>query len=318
MTADQAFELALDEALQLLASGVSREECLRRFPQYAADFEPLLAAAESARAGLLADQPVPQPNLARGKRRVLEMARAPSKLGAVGFTWRLAGALLVLALVVSVTGAASANALPGEALYPVKRTFEIVQLRLAFDPLTRTRLEAEQAARRRAEAQVVLNLQRETRLEFEGVVESVQSTALTVSGLSVLTDLAQTFQPGDQVRVSAYTARGMLVAEAITLLARPTPLSRPTTPATSTPSQIPATSTRPTRDVTATPQATQTVTRHVPTQTPTATRRVEGRLTPRSEVTSSEARPTATPVALRLTDTTATVARPTPPASSRP
>jgi hypothetical protein len=76
MTDHKTFEIVLDEALQLLASGMSREECLRRFPRYATELEPLLAVAEAARTGLLADQPSPRPNLARGKRRFLDAARA--------------------------------------------------------------------------------------------------------------------------------------------------------------------------------------------------------------------------------------------------
>lgn len=322
MNADHAFELAVDEALRLLASGVSREECLRRFPQYAADFEPLLAAAEAARVGLLASQPVPTPDLARGKRRFLQAARAPigRRIGLGNVRW-VSAALALLVVIGLGAGVASAKALPGDLLYPVKRSLESVQLALTFDSDAHVRLTDEQAARRRAEAQAVLDLQREAHLEFEGVVESMQTTTLTVSGLAVLTDLAPNFQFGDRVRVSAYTDQGALIAETITLLARPTPWPAPTPRSTPTRPVNTATSTILTRSVTLTLSATRTVTRNFPTQA--ATQRIESRPTLRSEVTSTAARPADTPTPMRLADTpiiemTATTPRLTPTPTGRP
>lgn len=314
MNTDHAFEVALEEALRLLASGVSREECLRRFPQYAADFEPLLAAAEAARTGLLASQLVPTPNLARGKRRFLQAARAPigPRKWLANVRW-VSAALALLVVIGLGAGLASAQALPGDVLYPVKRGLESVQLALTFDSDAYVRLRDEQATRRRAEAQAILNLQREVQLEFEGVVESIQTTTLTVSGLPVLTDLAQDFQFGDRVRVSAYADQGALIAEAITLLARPTPWPAPTPPSTPARPVHTATVTRPTREGAGTASATQTVTRDGPTQAATATRRIESTPTLRSEVTSTEARPTDTPTPVRLTDTPRIEVTPTAP-----
>ncbi len=330
MNDDRAFELTLDEALQLLASGVSREECLRRFPHYADELAPLLAAAESARAGLLANQPLPTPNLARGKRRFLEAARASTQRPLGLLNARLVSALLALLLVI-VLGAgvasASAQALPGDALYPVKRAIESAQLAVTFDGDTYDELQREHAERRRAEAREVLALQRAARLEFEGVVESVQSTTLIISGLALLTTEPQIFQVADVVHVLARAERGLLVAEAITMLARPTPFPAPTLTPILTPTRPVHTAT-PTRIVTTAMPTTLTVTRIVPTATatPTATPRVESTPTPQSEVTSTEARPTEsrpteTPTPLRFTDTptaesTATVPRPTPTATA--
>lgn len=223
MNDERAFELVLDEALQMMAAGASRDECLARFPERAEALTPLLAAAEVARAGLHADDPIPAPDLARGRRRFLLAARPPRR-SPYEFL-RLATALaLTLVLVFVGVAVASANALPGDALYPVKRGLESAQLALTLNPAARATLQAELSARRRAETQAVINLRRETQVEFEGVVERVGEDEVVVSGLVVRVEGTLGFQPGDQVSVKAsITADGTIVAEAIMPLAPPRP-----------------------------------------------------------------------------------------------
>jgi len=282
MNDERVFELALDQALHLLASGARRADCLRLFPEHAEALAPLLSAAEATRAGLLADQPIPAPNLTRGKQRFLEAAREQAPRPKLFMSLRLA-ALAFSLLVVMLVGvrAASARALPGDVLYPVKRGLERVQLALAFDPAARERMLVEQAERRRAETQSVLGLRRTTRVEFEGVVESMQEDVLVVSGFSVMTDQAAEFHVADQVRVGGVTtSAGAIIAEQITLLA---PM-RPAPTATARPALThPA--------ATVTPSPTQ--------QLPTTAASV-----------SPTARPTITPTQTHLTQTTPTEARP--------
>ena len=42
-------DVALDECLSLLTAGVDRETCLRLYPRYAAEFDPLLTLAADLR-----------------------------------------------------------------------------------------------------------------------------------------------------------------------------------------------------------------------------------------------------------------------------
>ena len=231
MNDERAFELVLDEALQMMAAGASRDECLARFSEHAEVLTTLLAAAEVARAGLHADDPIPAPDLARGRRRFLLAARPPRR--SPYEVLRLATAL-ALTFVLAFVGvaAASASALPGDALYPVKRGLESAQLALTLNPAARATLQAELSARRRAETQAVINLRRETQVEFEGVVERVGENEVVVSGLVVRVEGTVGFQPGDQVSVEASTtAEGTIVAGAITPLAP----SRPAPEANATP-----------------------------------------------------------------------------------
>jgi hypothetical protein len=306
----RAFDLALDEALDLLASGVSREDCLQRFPQYRAELEPLLMMAEAARAGLLAGQPLPRPNLARGKRRFLDAARAASSKPMLwGWGWRLASVTLALVFVLAVTGLASANALPGDVLYPVKRGLENMQLALTLDAEARAHLQAEHAARRRAEAQDLAALNREVELEFTGIVESVSPSRLVISGLSVQADDAQAFLVLDEVRVLARVVGGDIIADRITLVSRPTPTATLTSTPTGAPSAIP----------------TATTTPSPPTLTLESTRLVSSPTIPASTLTRApeptrpaHSTPSVTPPATLRAEPTATEARPTEGPTERP
>jgi hypothetical protein len=281
-------------------------------------------AAEAARAGLLADQPIPAPILTRGKQRFLEAAREQAPRPKLFMSLRLA-ALAFSLLVVMLVGvrAASASALPGDVLYPVKRGLERVQLALAFDPAARERVLVEQGERRRAETQSVLGLRRTTRVEFEGVVESVQDDVLVVSGFSVMTDQAAEFHVADQVRVGGVTtSAGAIIAEQITLLApmRPAPtatarpaLTHPAATVTPLRTQQPPTETLlvPSERLTSTPtetrpaQAAPTVARPSPSVTPQVERTPTTRpadLPPTTrppELTPTEARVTLTPTPVR-------------------
>jgi hypothetical protein len=91
---------------------------------------------------------------------------------------------LTFVLVFVGVAAASASALPGDALYPVKRGLESAQLALTLNPAARASLQAELSARRRAETQAVINLRRETQVEFEGVTATFIPTLARPTGAS--------------------------------------------------------------------------------------------------------------------------------------
>ncbi len=278
-----AFEQTLDQALDRLAAGQPAAAILAHYsaPAYPASFAPALApllrAAELAQAGLV-DAPIPPPDLARGRRRFLLAAAQASRRPALGLRPALALALVLVVIgLAALVPWASASALPGEALYPVKLAVEAAQLALTSGPTQRQRLTDDLAERRREEAARLLALGRETTLAFEGSVETVQADRLVISGLTVLTKAARAFNPGDRVAVEARTRPdGTLSATRIRLLAA-APIQ------TATPARS------------ATPSAPRPTATAAPTLRPVTPTRVAPSEAP--------ARPTASPSAIRPADT---------------
>jgi len=307
---DPAFELVLDQALQLRAAGSSVEACLARFPQYAAELRPLLETAAHAAGGLRAGEPLPPPDLARGRARVLHAARASQPRPAtIVLRWATALAF-VLALGFGVS-AASARSLPGDVLYPVKRALEGAQLALTSNLNARRQLEAEHNARRQEEVRALSQMKREGVVEFEGPVESAAGDELTVAGVRVRG--ANSAAAGDRVRVRVRTtAEGGVVLDAlIPIVVAPPATREPTRAPTLTPPTAAtpeATATRPAPTGTNSPEPTPTP-RRDPTRVPTAspaTREptrapadlrptaTSERLTPRPEQRPTEPPPTPT------------------------
>ncbi len=137
----------VQECLELLRHGSSLEECLELYPDVAEELEPVLRSAISVHAGLQTG--LPTSTRARIKGRVLtewDRQRQPKRRD-----WRLpsifprlaliprsafvaASLIVLLALGGLGTNTASANAVPGDALYPVKEFRESVQLWFARSP----------------------------------------------------------------------------------------------------------------------------------------------------------------------------------------
>lgn len=294
------FELALDRALQLRAEGVSIEACLARFPQYSNELRPLLEAASHAASGLRAGEPLPPPNLARGRARVLQAARASqTRPGVLILRWATSLAfVMVLAFGVA---SASAQSLPGDALYPVKLAIEEAQLALAGNLNARLRLEAEHNARRQSEVSELIRLKREGAVEFEGPVESATRDELIVAGVRIRGSNSVT--TGDRVRVNVRTtAEGSVLLEALTSIVVVPPADRPTPTftATQSPSLAPtntatATRSRPSETASPAPSATPTPTA-ASTRVPTDIRPTAApeRATPTPEQRATNPPPTPT------------------------
>jgi hypothetical protein len=129
------FELALDDCLQQLSAGkFSLGQCLRRYPEYAAELRPLLEAALQLQRG----KKVRPSGAARDRTRskltdyIEAHPRRPRNLKQVPRLVFVALSL-VLALVVAVPAFAQ-DALPGQALYALKLTTERAWRAAAPDP----------------------------------------------------------------------------------------------------------------------------------------------------------------------------------------
>lgn len=223
----RAFELAFDSALRALESGHSIEEAVADYPDLEADLRPMLEAAQAAI--IAADRTVPMEAMARSRTRVLRRAQilrdAPRPRSRF-HRWlpRLGGALAAL-LVILVSGSglllASAQALPGDSLYGVKRAAEDFRLNLASAPRVRLPLALQYEDRRIEEVASLLRLGRHTQVEFEGFLTEQAGARWDVGGVPVLitssTAMESTFRIGDILSVKGETqAGGWLRADLIT------------------------------------------------------------------------------------------------------
>ena len=165
-------------------------------------------------------------------------------------------AVFLVGMLTTGTVTASATAIPGQFLYPVKLVAEQTRLRLALDPAIHSVLAAEIDENRRSEArQILARLLRVDHLVFAGVVESMRAGEWTISGLPVEitseSEVDGAAQVGDHVRGEVRApGDGRLVALKLSVdvprlaaSARPIPATRavstPAPPFTPTPSPSP-------------------------------------------------------------------------------
>ncbi|HEY55582.1 MAG TPA: hypothetical protein G4N91_04860 [Dehalococcoidia bacterium] len=151
---DKEFNNILDECLErLLVGGETLEQCLRRYPQQAAELKPLLETALMVKE---ASAIQPRAEFKARARYQLGSALRESPRGRRLFGWMPQWAtVVVMALVLMLAGgglvAAAAGSMPDSVLYPVKLATEEVQLALVPSQMDRARLCADFADRRVAE-----------------------------------------------------------------------------------------------------------------------------------------------------------------------
>jgi hypothetical protein len=339
----------LSQCCELLGAGESVGACLERFPEHAAALEPLLTTV----AGVRRFRPVPpraEATIVERRSEFMAAAydaaraarnRPAGVLVALALWWRntlssfgdffrptgnrvvpvglVATLMAVILLGTVATGAitASANAIPGDPLYPVKTVAERARVMLARDPQTRLELE-EQIANQHLQdiGEVVKLLRRVDRMPFTGTIEDIAPGEWKVSGLRILITPETVIQgtpwlgasvtgtvraPGDGTLVALLLTVQPMPPTAFASVPSVTPTTAPTaspvpptrqptrTPPPPTPTKEPTatdpeptpspTSLRESATPTARPTATQTRTR-VPTTTPTPTTRPTATWTP--------------------------------------
>lgn len=187
---------ALEFCLRELEEGVDLETTLRRFPEYAEELRPILETSIKARA-MAAPEPSPEV-VRRSRAKVMQRAaelheaKAPVYLSrpryGISLFQRLAialGAVMIFLLSGSGLLSASASALPGERLYPVKRGWENVRLLFIFDSEARELLENEFENERLHEVNELLSQGRNAVIDFAGVFMQVNGMNY-ISGLQVI------------------------------------------------------------------------------------------------------------------------------------
>jgi hypothetical protein len=183
----------LEECLKALEDGQTIDAALARYPKYASELRPLLETALQART--LGGAAVPGQFQARNRNRLIRRAAEMREAKRVAhrrlipFFPRFAITLgVVAALVLGSTGlvSASGNAIPGDQLYPVKRTWEDVRLLFAFSPQEREILQSQYEQERLNEIDELLVKGRgSTSIVFSGIVTQLQDGSWKVSGIPV-------------------------------------------------------------------------------------------------------------------------------------
>jgi hypothetical protein len=223
---------ALDVCLQDLEQGADIDTVLFRYPELADELRPILEASVNARRMAV---PAPSAEVVRRNRaRLLQQAALmreaqarPTRQISLASLRRVAVTLVVVAMLfISGTNLvrAASTTLPGDNLYPVKRTWEDVLLLFTFDLQQREALEIEHENERLHELREVFAEGRAAEVDFAGVVTGQNGNQWLISGVPVTVSARTELRDGpivvgSAVRVGGHTqGDGVVLAERIRLL----------------------------------------------------------------------------------------------------
>ncbi len=218
---------ALEICLQRIEQGETLDSALTRYPGLAAQLRPLLETAIQARSARVENLPLTA--LLRNRARGLALAADLHKTSRPRQRriWRPVMTVLsvIAILVMSSNGLliASAHSIPGDTLYPLKRSVESTQLHLVSNQAEREALERTFDERRVDETRSLISDQRVERVEFTGEVSSQFQNEWLVSGIPVIvtarTEMNRGITVGDEIDVEGSTnAAGVVDATRLTLV----------------------------------------------------------------------------------------------------
>jgi len=224
---------ALEICLQEIEQGADIDTVLFRYPDLVDELRPILEASRNASSMAI---PVPSVEVVRRNRaKVLQhaaqMREAKVKVSSQR-VWRVslrrAAVTLVVVAALFISGTnlvrAASTTLPGDNLYPVKRTWEDMLLLFTFNSQQREALEVEHENERLHELRELLAEGRSEDVDFAGVVTSQNGNEWVVSpGITVLISAQTEIRDqgiviGSAVRVKGETqGNGIVLAERIRL-----------------------------------------------------------------------------------------------------
>ena len=161
--------LIFDDCIEKILAGQSVESCIDAYPQQAETLAAdLVIAADLVALGQLEASPAVIDHGLRSVLGAVESTRSLPWSGLAGIlhswfqprqrpVWQTVLAIFVVLIIVGgFTVNASATAIPGELLYPVKRAWESSQLTLTLNQADRIQLETHFDERRRDEVRALL------------------------------------------------------------------------------------------------------------------------------------------------------------------
>jgi uncharacterized membrane protein YgcG len=183
---------ALEICLQAVEDGQKIESVLARYPEFERELRPLLEVSLLARKSSQFD--ISEAVKHRGRVRLLQRVNELRKANSVSHH-RIIPFLPRVAIVLSLVGilgltstgfvSASSGTLPGDQLYPVKRTWEGVRLFFAFNSGEHDLLESQFEQARLDEVDGLLGRRIAAPIEFKGLVTRQANGKWQVSGIPV-------------------------------------------------------------------------------------------------------------------------------------
>ena len=222
----------LELCLQELERGTDIETLLFRYPAFADELRPILEAAAKAIMVPIADPSVEV--IRRNRAKVLQHAaqmresklRSSRRLWSVPLRRALVALAVIAALFLSSNGLvrAATTTLPGDQLYPVKRTWEDVRVLFTFNLQSRAALEVEHENERLQELSELFAQGRSVQVDFSGLVTRQNADLWLVSGIPIAISTqtvlpSQEISVGSAVHVIGVTQQdGAVLAQSIELL----------------------------------------------------------------------------------------------------
>lgn len=216
-------------ALDDLDQGHGVDEILSRYPQMREELRPILETA--ARLSALTVRPSPEARNA-SRRRFLSQAERLRQNGPAGnapppwrrFVYAFASFAVFLALLGVILIPPSGDAIPGDILYPVKRSAESVQLYLAPDEEKASLLETYENERNR-EVYEMLEIGRDGRAGYVGIVKAIGPDRWEIGRITAhideFTEINGDPQVGARVEAHCLIKDGQVTAESLTVLEPP-------------------------------------------------------------------------------------------------
>lgn len=214
---------ALDNCLTLIQKGVDPDQVLSLYPHLADELrEPLTTAAMLTRSG--DSEPDLQTIRSSRKKILSQMQGQPSSRHRLAIPWPRLRPAWALGLVISVLALSSiltvsAQALPGGALYPIKRAIERLRYALTLSPQSLLDLEAELRRERIGEAQALIENGLHSSVDLQGQVDRIEGSILFVDGLPIQTppdwEGLNRVGPGDWVAIEGSIEQGAVQASSV-------------------------------------------------------------------------------------------------------
>ena len=200
MKQDKQFDNILNECLDRILKGESVENCLKSYPQQAAELEPLLRTALATK---IASNIQPRAEFKARARYEFKAALHDLQTNKINrwsffapvFNLRTGWIIAVIVVLVLILGgggtiAAANSSMPDNALYPVKLVTEQAQLAITPSNIGKTELNAKFADRRADEIAYMAN---------KGNAREVQNAAQRLNtNLENMTNLAKNDYKGDK------------------------------------------------------------------------------------------------------------------------
>jgi len=310
---DRKLDDIFNECYERIRSGESLESCLRRYPQYRAQLEPLLRTTFDIGRRVSYIQPRPafkhwaRVRLESVQRYPRQETRAETPAASIWWrhSWAIAlSVILVLLLTTGSAMAASSQALPDQPLYPVKLATEQVRVALAVSDAQKAEFETELAQTRATELEAMANAGKteeafKAAVRYDNQFEKAMDAIIKAEGTE---PLAPVYIPPAVTTPPAVTAPPEVITPPVTTTPPEVipPTENATPSATTTPPEVvtPPVTTTPPEVITPTENATPSATTTPPeVVTPPVT------TTPPEVITPTE---NATPTQTVTPPTTAT------------